>query len=83
MPYLKQALKALPQLKRQRKIFFINEWLSAFIGGQNNEQALKIVQDYLSDSSLDKDLKLKILEAIDKLERSVKIRNKFVKLSKD
>ena len=79
MPYLKEALKALPQLKQQRKIFFINEWLSAFIGGQNSKQALKIVQDYLSDSSLDKDLKLKILEAVDKLERSVKIRNKFVK----
>lgn len=79
LPYLKEALKALPQLKRQRKIFFINEWLSAFIGGQNSPEALKIVEEHLLTRDLDKDLKLKILEAIDKLERSVKIRNKYVK----
>lgn len=75
--HLEQALKALPQLKRQRKIFFINEWLSAFIGGQNSAEALKIVQDYLSENNLDKDLRLKILESLDRLERAVKIRERF------
>jgi aminopeptidase N len=74
--YLEDSLKALPQLKRQRKIFFINEWLAAFIGGQNSLEALKIVEKYLQENNLDKDLKLKILEATDKLERAATIRNK-------
>src|SRR6478752_913668 len=36
VPYLKPALEALPQVKRERKIFFLLGWLQAFIGGQNS-----------------------------------------------
>ena len=75
--YLRSALTALPQLKKQRKIFFINEWLAAFISGQFSPQALEIVQEYLRENSIDRDLKLKILEATDRLEKCVKIRSKF------
>jgi len=32
LPYLKQALDALPQVKRERKIFFVLAWLNSFIG---------------------------------------------------
>jgi aminopeptidase N len=78
LPYLENALKELPNLKRNRKIFFVNGWLSAFIGGQKSEQALQIVNKFLMDNpSLDKDLRLKILEVSDNLERAVKIRKKF------
>lgn len=77
LPYLKSALEALPKLKQTRKIFFINEWLSAFIGGQQSQEALTTIQDYLEHNSLDKDLKLKILEVSDRLERCVKIRARF------
>ncbi len=36
LPYLKPALEALPQIKRERKIFFVLGWLNAFIGGQQS-----------------------------------------------
>ena len=65
-------------MKRTRKIFFVNGWLAAFIGGQCDERALTIVQDFLKreDKTLDRDLRLKVLEATDGLERCVKIRKK-------
>jgi len=78
--YLETALSELPKLKRNRKIFFINGWLGAFIGGQRSEESLAIVNKFLADNpNLDKDLRLKILENADGLERAVKIRAKFGK----
>ncbi|MEO6049845.1 MAG: ERAP1-like C-terminal domain-containing protein, partial [Pyrinomonadaceae bacterium] len=78
LPYLQKALAELPNLKRSRKIFFVNGWLGAFIGGQRSEQALAIVNKFLADNpNLDKDLRLKILENVDLIERAVKIRNKY------
>jgi len=76
--YLERALAELPNLKRNRKIFFVNGWLAAFIGGQKDEKALGIVNKFLADNpNLDKDLQRKILENVDVIERSVKIRKKF------
>ncbi|MFT3744093.1 MAG: M1 family aminopeptidase [Pyrinomonadaceae bacterium] len=76
LPYLEKALAELPNLKRSRKIFFVNGWLGAFIGGQKSERALKIVNDFLAKNPrLDKDLRLKILENVDVIERAVKIRS--------
>ena len=78
MPYLERALKELPNHKRSRKIFFVNGWLGAFIGGQRSEEALAIVNKFLADNpSLDRDLRLKVLENVDVIERAVKIRQKF------
>ncbi|HEX8564453.1 MAG TPA: M1 family aminopeptidase, partial [Pyrinomonadaceae bacterium] len=78
LPFLEKALAELPNLKRTRKIFFVNNWLGAFLGGQRSEQALAIVNKFLADNpNLDRDLRLKILENVDGLERSVKIRKKF------
>ncbi|MGC2237103.1 MAG: M1 family aminopeptidase [Pyrinomonadaceae bacterium] len=75
LPYLEKALVELPNLKRNRKIFFVNGWLAAFIGGQKDEKALAIINKFLADNpNLDKDLRLKILENVDVIERSVKIR---------
>ncbi len=80
LPYLELALKELPHHKRNRKIFFVNGWLAAFVGGQRSEEALNIVNKFLADNpGLDKDLRLKILEAADVIERSVRIRNKYAK----
>jgi aminopeptidase N len=77
LPYLERALKELPNHKRNRKIFFVNGWLGAFIGGQRNEEALVIVNKFLADNpNLDPDLRLKILENVDIIERAVKIRRK-------
>ena len=76
--YLERALKELPNHKRNRKIFFVNGWLGAFIGGQRSEEALAVVNKFLADNpGLDNDLRLKILENVDVIERAVKIRTKF------
>jgi aminopeptidase N len=78
LPYLQKALAELPNLKRNRKIFFVNGWLGAFIGGQKSQEALDIVNKFLADNlNLDRDLRLKILENVDIIERAVKIRNRF------
>ena len=76
-PFLGHALDALPQVKRERKIFFMLAWLNAFIGGQESAEAQKQVHDYLKTPSLDRDLKLKLLEVVDELDRTVRIRNKL------
>ena len=73
-PFLKPALEALPQIKRERKIFFILTWLNAFIGGQQSAEALATVRDFLESGKLDRDLKLKVMEVMDELERTVRIR---------
>jgi aminopeptidase N len=71
------ALAALPALKRSRKIFFVNEWLAAFLGGQLDASALAAVERFLEHPGLDADLRLKVLEAVDPLERAVRIRARF------
>ncbi len=75
--YLRPALDALPQVKRERKIFFMLAWLNAFIGGQQSAAAQKQVHEFLETTALDRDLKLKILEVVDELDRTVKIRQKY------
>ncbi len=76
-PLLPEALARLPELKRTRKIFFVGNWLAAFIGGQTGAGALADVEAFLQRNDVDADLRLKVLEAIDGLERAVRIRNKF------
>jgi aminopeptidase N len=80
LPYLQRALAELPNLKRSRKIFFVNGWLAAFIGGQKSQGALDVVNKFLAENpGLDRDLRLKVLENVDVVERAVKIRGKFGK----
>lgn len=79
LPYLQPALQQLPVLKRTRKIFFVNGWLAAFIGGQRDRSALDVVRKFLQEQTLDRDLRLKVLENIDGLERTVKIRDRYAR----
>lgn len=76
-PYLKPALDALPQIKSERKIFFLVDWLNAFIDGQQSAAADAEVHKYLRTASIEPDLRLKILQAVDELDRTVRIRQKF------
>ena len=76
LPYLKSALDALPQMKRDRKIFFVLNWLESFVEGQDSAAALKTVDNFLSANQSDPDLKLKVLEVRDELARTVRIRSK-------
>ena len=79
MPYLKAALEALPQVKRERKIFFLLAWLNAFLAGQNSPRPLVDVREFLSRTKLDPDLERKVLEVNDDLERAVRIRAKYTR----
>ncbi|MBI4290184.1 MAG: ERAP1-like C-terminal domain-containing protein [Betaproteobacteria bacterium] len=76
-PFLPRALAALPELKRVRRIFFVNEWLAAFLGGQTGIDSLRLAQRFLESANLERDLRLKLLEAMDALERVVRIRGKY------
>ena len=76
-PYLKPALEALPEIKRDRKIFFLMRWLNAFIVNQHSSAAANQVHVFLDNSQIDKDLRLKILQDLDELDRAVAIRAKF------
>jgi aminopeptidase N len=75
-PLLGKALAQLPRLKRERKIFFVEHWLGAFLAGQHDARALAAVQRTL-DRGLDADLRLKLLEAADGLERTLRIRARY------
>lgn len=76
-PLLEPALAALPALARTRKIFFASVWIAAFVDGQVDAQALSRVERAAQDPGLDPELRLKLLEAIDGLARTVKIRARF------
>jgi aminopeptidase N len=76
-PYLIQALNELPDIKQHRKIFFLMAWLGAFIEGQNSAEAQAVVQKWLDSEKIDPDLRLKVLEVFDSLQRTVVIREKF------
>ena len=76
-PFLDLALAALPELKKKRKIFFVNDWLAAFVGGQVDAQALEQVSSFAGQPDLDADLRMQLLEAMDGLARTVRIRARF------
>ena len=76
-PYLLRALDALPQIKQKRKIFFLGAWLGAFLDGQQDAEAQAAVHAWLARARIDPDLRLKVLEAVDGLDRTVMIRRRF------
>jgi len=76
-PLLSQALRALPSLFAARKIFFVEQWLAACMDGQRDRQALTIVQAFVRRQALAPNLRRKLLEHADRLERTVRIRARF------
>ena len=78
LPYLRPALDTLPWIQRNRRIFFLGSWLGAFLGGHTSPEALGVVRSFLANSpELPADLRLKVLQAADELERTVRIRASF------
>jgi len=78
IPYLRPALDTLPWIQRNRRIFFLGSWLGAFLGGQGSPEALAEVDRYLAERpELPRDLRLKVLQARDDLDRTVRIRRAF------
>jgi aminopeptidase N len=79
LPYLRPALDSLPYIQSNRRIFFLGSWLGAFIGGQRSSEALAIVNQYLADSpQLPLDLRQKVLQTADELDRTVRIRRRWI-----
>ena len=75
LPYLRPALDSLPFIQQNRRIFFLGSWLGAFLGGQTSGEAAGIVRDWLeANPSLAIDLRQKVLQGADELERAARIR---------
>ena len=78
LPYLRPALDSLPYIQGNRRIFFLGAWLGAFLGGQTDPAALAVVRRYLADHPrLPADLRQKVLQNADELERTVRIRARW------
>ena len=75
LPYLRPALDSLPLIQANRRIFFLESWLAAFLRGQTGDSALATVRRYLDDHPrLPEDIRRKVLQHMDELERTVRIR---------
>ncbi|HEX5387304.1 MAG TPA: M1 family aminopeptidase [Gemmatimonadales bacterium] len=75
LPYLRPALDSLPFIQTHRRIFFLESWIAAFLGGQTGEPALDAVHGYLADTpDLADDLRRKVLQYEDELARTVRLR---------
>ena len=73
--YLVPALDTLPWIQRNRRIFFLGSWVGSMLGGQRSAESLALVESFLSShSTMPADLRQKVLQAEDELERTVKIR---------
>jgi aminopeptidase N len=78
LPYLLPALDSLPYIQHHRRIFFLGAWLGSFLGGQTSPGARGLVQDYLTaHPALPLDLRQKILQNADELERTIRIRTRW------
>jgi aminopeptidase N len=76
--YLTPAMDSLPWIQKNRRIFYLGSWLGGFIGGQRSPEALQAIEDFLAKHpALPLDLKQKILQTRDELERTVRIRARF------
>ena len=80
LPYLIPALDTLPWIQQNRRIFFLGSWLGATLGGQRSPTALERVDQWLAaHPSLAPDLRQKVLQARDELDRTVRIQQHFTR----
>ena len=76
--YLVPALDSLPWVQRNRRIFFLGNWVSATLDGQRSASALAAVDAVLTrPHGLPRDLREKVLQSRDELERTVAIRRTY------
>jgi aminopeptidase N len=76
--YLAPALDSLAWVQRNRRIFFLGAWLESFLGAQTSAAARDDVRAWLAaHPRLAPDLRRKVLQYADELERAVRIREAF------
>ncbi len=74
-PFLRPALDSLPFIQKNRRIFYLGSWLGSFLGGQRSAAAAEIVHQWLTDHpTLALDLRQKVLQTTDELDRTARIR---------
>ena len=76
-PYLRPRARGAPELAETRRIFFVDRWLAAFIGGHRDAAALADVERFLAEDALPDALRTKVLEHADGLARAVRIHARF------
>ncbi|HEX6746034.1 MAG TPA: M1 family aminopeptidase [Longimicrobium sp.] len=75
LPFLRPSLERLEWIRNNRRIFFLPSWINAFVRGQRSAEALAIVDRLLAEHpELPVDIRRKVLQARDELERTVAIR---------
>jgi len=75
LPFLRPSLERLEWIRDNRRIFFLPSWINAFIRAQSSPQALATVDRLLADNpAMPMDVRRKVLQARDELERTVAIR---------
>jgi aminopeptidase N len=78
LPYLIPALDSLQWIQKNRRIFFLGSWIGGFVGGQRSPHALSAIDNFLAKRpTLPLDLRQKILQSRDDLERTVRIRARY------
>lgn len=79
LPFLAAALDKVEWVKEHRKIFFMPAWIDAFINAHSSPAALDIAQRFLDErgDDLSVDIRRKILQSLDGLERAVRIRSRW------
>ena len=77
LPFLAPALAKVDWVKQNRRIFFMPAWLDAFVNGHSSAAALAIVDEFLAGAALSDDVRRKLLQSRDGLQRAVKIRAAF------
>jgi aminopeptidase N len=77
LPYLRPALDRAEWLRDNRRIFFLPSWIESFIGAHRSADALTVVDTFLADSpGLPEDIRRRILQSRDELERTIRLRTK-------
>jgi aminopeptidase N len=75
LPWLRPSLDRLEWIRDNRRIFFLPRWINAFIGGHTSAEALATVDRFLAETpDLPPDVRRKVLQARDELERTVAVR---------
>jgi aminopeptidase N len=75
LKYLRPSLDRLEWVRDNRRIFFLPRWISAFVGGQDSPEALAIIDRFLAENpGLPMDIRRKVLQSRDELERTVRVR---------
>ena len=78
LPYLRPALEKVEWVKKNRKVFFMPAWVDAFVNGHNSQEALDVVNEFLAEySGLSTDIRRKILQSLDSLQRTVRIKKRW------